>query len=139
MLAALNCGDLDGQALARRKRSILGNMELLMHRCGALNDYLGVLMRTLLPSEPGQKKNRDADAAKQRLDARINRLYKMPVNLIKHDGFGLTWIEMREGDLARSEEHTSELQSLMRSSYAVFCLKKKITNLNQNLKTIKAQ
>src|SRR3546814_5495583 len=27
----------------------------------------------------------------------------------------------------RSEEHTSELQSLMRSSYAVFCLKKKKT------------
>src|SRR3546814_1090514 len=29
---------------------------------------------------------------------------------------------------ARSEEHTSELQSLMRSSYAVFCLKKKKKN-----------
>src|SRR3546814_6334371 len=28
-------------------------------------------------------------------------------------------------DYARSEEHTSELQSLMRISYAVFCLKKK--------------
>src|SRR3546814_4374113 len=28
--------------------------------------------------------------------------------------------------MARSEEHTSELQSLMRISYAVFCLKKKI-------------
>src|SRR3546814_1422105 len=28
----------------------------------------------------------------------------------------------------RSEEHTSELQSLMRISYAVFCLKKKTTN-----------
>src|SRR3546814_7983379 len=28
------------------------------------------------------------------------------------------------GDAARSEEHTSELQSLMRISYAVFCLKK---------------
>src|SRR3546814_3477416 len=28
----------------------------------------------------------------------------------------------------RSEEHTSELQSLMRISYAVFCLKKKITH-----------
>src|SRR3546814_6491867 len=28
----------------------------------------------------------------------------------------------------RSEEHTSELQSLMRSSYAVFCLKKKNVN-----------
>src|SRR3546814_15810465 len=29
------------------------------------------------------------------------------------------------GDAKRSEEHTSELQSLMRISYAVFCLKKK--------------
>src|SRR3546814_7822627 len=32
-----------------------------------------------------------------------------------------------EVDLLRSEEHTSELQSLMRISYAVFCLKKKNT------------
>src|SRR3546814_7908415 len=30
--------------------------------------------------------------------------------------------------IVRSEEHTSELQSLMRISYAVFCLKKKNTN-----------
>src|SRR3546814_132487 len=30
-------------------------------------------------------------------------------------------------DIGRSEEHTSELQSLMRISYAVFCLKKKTT------------
>src|SRR3546814_437005 len=34
---------------------------------------------------------------------------------------------------ARSEEHTSELQSLMRISYAVFCLKKK--NINNNADT----
>src|SRR3546814_6618486 len=33
------------------------------------------------------------------------------------------------GPIDRSEEHTSELQSLMRISYAVFCLKKKITNI----------
>src|SRR3546814_9254257 len=32
----------------------------------------------------------------------------------------------------RSEEHTSELQSLMRISYAVFCLKKKNINNNTN-------
>src|SRR3546814_7641865 len=32
---------------------------------------------------------------------------------------------------ARSEEHTSELQSLMRISYAVFCLKKKNTTIKQ--------
>src|SRR3546814_7606743 len=33
----------------------------------------------------------------------------------------------RNKGTARSEEHTSELQSLMRTSYAVFCLKKKHT------------
>src|SRR3546814_7444571 len=32
--------------------------------------------------------------------------------------------------VARSEEHTSELQSLMRISYAVFCLKKKKTHIS---------
>src|SRR3546814_2951518 len=35
---------------------------------------------------------------------------------------------------SRSEEHTSELQSLMRNSYAVFCLKKKKTE-NTNIKS----
>src|SRR3546814_1283292 len=34
--------------------------------------------------------------------------------------------QARQDRRARSEEHTSELQSLMRISYAVFCLKKKI-------------
>src|SRR3546814_6224390 len=33
--------------------------------------------------------------------------------------------EVLNGGVMRSEEHTSELQSLMRISYAVFCLKKK--------------
>src|SRR3546814_8468826 len=42
----------------------------------------------------------------------------------------------RIAHVARSEEHTSELQSLMRISYAVFCLKKKNqTNNNQYKKT----
>src|SRR3546814_3150906 len=39
------------------------------------------------------------------------------------------WMHVRllsDQPTARSEEHTSELQSLMRISYAVFCLKKKI-------------
>src|SRR3546814_6087247 len=36
----------------------------------------------------------------------------------------------------RSEEHTSELQSLMRISYAVFCLKKKKKQKTQNNKTV---
>src|SRR3546814_1478180 len=52
--------------------------------------------------------------------------------------------DVRKAATSRSEEHTSELQSLMRISYAVFCLKKKKnTNLmkqaNRNdIKTIKA-
>src|SRR3546814_5081790 len=37
--------------------------------------------------------------------------------------------------LLRSEEHTSELQSLMHISYAVFCLKKKITTSYSPTKT----
>src|SRR3546814_6530354 len=37
-----------------------------------------------------------------------------------------------ERAVPRSEEHTSELQSLMRISYAVFCLKKKKTQTNNN-------
>src|SRR3546814_5348067 len=43
--------------------------------------------------------------------------------------FGL-YIAAR-GAGSRSEEHTSELQSLMRISYAVFCLKKKINKHNK--------
>src|SRR3546814_7484537 len=38
---------------------------------------------------------------------------------------GLKRIAGATPDVSRSEEHTSELQSLMRISYAVFCLKKK--------------
>src|SRR3546814_4342203 len=44
----------------------------------------------------------------------------------------------RASEHLRSEEHTSELQSLMRISYAVFCLKKKTTNnqqRNENIQT----
>src|SRR3546814_1107237 len=39
---------------------------------------------------------------------------------------------LRHGPAQRSEEHTSELQSLMRISYAVFCLKKKKTDKHNN-------
>src|SRR3546814_1136057 len=35
------------------------------------------------------------------------------------------WVAINGDAIERSEEHTSELQSLMRISYAVFCLKKK--------------
>src|SRR3546814_3389730 len=41
----------------------------------------------------------------------------------------------RDRSGARSEEHTSELQSLMRISYAVFCLKKKKRNTKNRITT----
>src|SRR3546814_4542219 len=43
----------------------------------------------------------------------------------EYGGQGLPFILQLWLDEMRSEEHTSELQSLMRISYAVFCLKKK--------------
>src|SRR3546814_4063683 len=44
------------------------------------------------------------------------------------------WLGLAHGQ-GRSEEHTSELQSLMRISYAVFCLKKKTLIYITNIKT----
>src|SRR3546814_9154869 len=47
--------------------------------------------------------------------------------MVIHRGEAVAFEPVR---LDRSEEHTSELQSLMRNSYAVFCLKKKKQNTN---------
>src|SRR3546814_6020402 len=41
-------------------------------------------------------------------------------------------LDLDDVQFGRSEEHTSELQSLMRNSYAVFCLKKKKEDTNNN-------
>src|SRR3546814_4233333 len=54
---------------------------------------------------------------------------------VRHDRAGSLPTQRRVSDhraleLSRSEEHTSELQSLMRISYAVFCLKKKTKSIN---------
>src|SRR3546814_10617609 len=65
-----------------------------------------------------------------------------PVRFFRPDvpPFRLTTLEQRQelylAAGARSEEHTSELQSLMRISYAVFCLKKKKTQ-NTHMDCIK--
>src|SRR3546814_4078883 len=57
------------------------------------------------------------------------------------DGDGHAHLEQRlhqiRAALGRSEEHTSELQSLMRISYAVFCLKKKKIKTVRSYTTIK--
>src|SRR3546814_9560532 len=63
---------------------------------------------------------------------------------VDHGRLGVVSVEINIGsdlrsdevgeEVPRSEEHTSELQSLMRISYAVFCLKKN-TEINHNTKT----
>src|SRR3546814_10884620 len=45
--------------------------------------------------------------------------------VVREDGGEDVFVHISAVEAARSEEHTSELQSLMRISYAVFCLKKK--------------
>src|SRR3546814_15778809 len=70
-----------------------------------------------------------------RSDGRTITIEPLRVLPFSHD-VGVAGIPLRHANLSgtdqrsgRSEEHTSELQSLMRISYAVFCLKKKtITN-----------
>src|SRR3546814_6291029 len=51
-------------------------------------------------------------------------------------GSGALVVMEASGVYDRSEEHTSELQSLMRNSYAVFCLKKKKTQLQITIRSI---
>src|SRR3546814_5839072 len=50
------------------------------------------------------------------------------------DAFGEVKRAFDPRGLMRSEEHTSELQSLMRNSYAVFCLKQKINTITIEIK-----
>src|SRR3546814_2429433 len=54
----------------------------------------------------------------------FNRLGEMRDRSFENQAYRASGLNL----LVRSEEHTSELQSLMRISYAVFCLKKTTTN-----------
>src|SRR3546814_9036347 len=56
----------------------------------------------------------------------VNDSCSLPCQTVRHSRRFLARFHYPWG---RSEEHTSELQSLMRSSYAVFCLKKKKMNI----------
>src|SRR3546814_4074976 len=68
---------------------------------------------------------RSARAAHAQLD-RLEAAQQHPGGIGVADGAdGVAHHADRTEPMLRSEEHTSELQSLMRNSYAVFCLKKK--------------
>src|SRR3546814_8345794 len=70
---------------------------------------------TLFRSESWSRRGRGRDPPDRGLG---------PGGILSGGGTGHAWHGHRMGG-DRSEEHTSELQSLMRISYAVFCLKKK--------------
>src|SRR3546814_6462188 len=93
-----------------------------------------------LRGDPGDRRRRSADPLRARpwpvfRQGPVARDALRPVDLPEHrrqaepaaGGGGATG----ERRAPRSEEHTSELQSLMRISYAVFCLKKKKTTKEQ--------
>src|SRR3546814_7128544 len=73
------------------------------------------------PAAHDHLQRRDVRRAQAR---RLARLLEMALADVG-EALGLARLGAVTGD-GRSEEHTSELQSLMRSSYAVFCLKNKI-------------
>src|SRR3546814_2899986 len=62
------------------------------------------------------------------LPSQINDLYAAD-DPRRGRAYNVYYVGLNVGGLLRSEEHTSELQSLMRISYAVFCLTKNIQHL----------
>src|SRR3546814_3836556 len=88
------------------------------------------------------QKNESPGSSIERLDAGLDSVID-PNAYVEIIGKGFNWSEgplwveqdnmlLFSDVLERSEEHTSELQSLMRISYAVFCLKKKITQITSH-------
>src|SRR3546814_6359112 len=76
------------------------------------------------------------DAVKQRYEADKSQ-YMAPERIkLAYVSLSLDALQTAAAPSARSEEHTSELQSLMRISYAVFCLKKKNKTTKYNSEEI---
>src|SRR3546814_5688050 len=59
-----------------------------------------------------------------------DKVYEV-LRLVQLEPLAKRYARQLSGGQQRSEEHTSELQSLMRISYAVFCLKKKTSTINK--------
>src|SRR3546814_9922997 len=94
---------------------------------GPSHNYAGLSIGNLASSRHGGQTSRPRAAA-------LEGLAKMRANLslglthgllLPHDRPDEHWLAQLGHSGARSDEHTSELQSLMRISYAVLCLNKK--------------
>src|SRR3546814_3659442 len=116
-LACAGCGRMhvygDPQAYAAGAGDTL---RIATYNASLHDDAAGGLVRRL---ESGDERARRIAAVLQRVRPDIVLL-----NEFDHDAAHRA-ADLFQHDYLRSEEHTSELQSLMRISYAVFCLKKK--------------
>src|SRR3546814_2328957 len=88
---------------------------------GEVTHHVTMQLNLLLADE------RNLDATNRRMpllrDAMLTELHSLfALRLVRDAGFESALVKQRLLDICRSEEHTSELQSLMRISYAVFCL-----------------
>src|SRR3546814_2278265 len=88
--------------------------------CGAFPGESGLLPQFSCNPNPGA---RQAPVRAEHSSGRLARPWG--VFDVARSSYLFTSESVSEGHPDRSEEHTSELQSLMRISYAVFCLKKK--------------
>src|SRR3546814_1085781 len=76
----------------------------------------------------------DAHTVLQRYVAEVRERLFVPKQIEREEEWHISIAELATLDpQLRSEEHTSELQSLMRISYAVFCLKKKTTTVTRTV------
>src|SRR3546814_984076 len=80
--------------------------------------------------EPARRPVQQASGARQ---GRPQLRGKLPEWCVRIRRWQYPHVPQPRSDCPRSEEHTSELQSLMRISYAVFCLKKKKENTASSL------
>src|SRR3546814_9785531 len=91
-------------------------------------------------------RNDRLDVGRYRRELVVGKVEKVALHrrrrahLARHRRLDRRLAHVVDEDVRRSEEHTSELQSLMRISYAVFCLKKKknhVTRTKHNLQSQK--
>src|SRR3546814_10637089 len=100
--------------IASHRRQIIHGVE----GCDLISPHIGHIQ--FPGDELDHRDRKPALSAGFRADLALGKIKQ------SHNRRGLTTLRIARHQFpSRSEEHTSELQSLMRTSYAVFCLKKK--------------
>src|SRR3546814_3682350 len=119
-------------AIGQGRGALLGLVPVTEHGAGTANpDFPGRSVRHRLARLVEDAELDAIGGAARRLAPRVSDGERLAIIGQHRSGrhrLGLTEALDQANARQRSEEHTSELQSLMRISYAVFCLKKKNNN-----------